>query len=105
MEPFIFRSFYHCVKGVASDTAELESEMSRLNRVDPGCVLWHLESNHISRWLLYMGEKRLSDSLSRSESVEDAIRILRRTNSRRKSASPGKTGQGRKSSAGSRDKV
>lgn len=84
MEPFLFRSFYYCVKGQARDIFELESEMRRLNEIDPGCVRWHLTEEHISRWLLYVGEKRLSDRLSSVSQVKDAVSILARTTSRRK---------------------
>jgi hypothetical protein len=35
MEPFYFRSYYYCVKGVAHDRKELESELKRLERYRP----------------------------------------------------------------------
>lgn len=84
MEPFFFRSFYYCVKGQARDIFELESEMRRLNDIDPGCVRWHLTENHITRWLIYAGERRLSQRLSSASDVKEALAILSRSTSRRK---------------------
>ncbi|AKA48573.1 hypothetical protein IX51_05070 [uncultured archaeon] len=97
MEPFLFRSYYYCVKGLATDLIELESEMRRLNSVDQGCVQWHLLNGHISTWLRYIGEKNLANRLSSSNSTEDAIRIVARTTSRRKSTSSKKTAAGKRS--------
>ncbi len=87
MESFLFRSYYFCVKGKASDLPELESEMRRIASFDPDCVEWHLRSKHISQWLRYIGETRLANRVATAKGVEDAVKIVKLTNSRRKPAS------------------
>ncbi|WP_393970838.1 hypothetical protein OXIME_001077 [Oxyplasma meridianum] len=83
MEPFYFRSYYHCVKGVAHDRKELESELKRLKDLDPGCVQYHLEQKHISNWLRSIGEVDIAHRLESAVTVDQALDIL----SKRKSAS------------------
>lgn len=90
MEPFLFRSYFYCLKGQANDVIELEIEMKRLNRVDPGCLEWHLDCGHLTAWLKYIGEKNLAERLVKAGDLEEAIKIVSRTASRRREASTNK---------------
>ena len=76
MEPFYFRSYYHCIKGVAHNKKELEIELNRLKEVDPGCVQYHLDQKHISNWLRSIGEKEMADNLETVGTIDLAIEVL-----------------------------
>lgn len=76
MEPFYFRSYYYCVKGVAHDRKELESELKRLKDLDPGCAEYHLRQRHISNWLRSIGEADLAGRLESAVTVDQALAVL-----------------------------
>lgn len=76
MEPFYFRSYYHCIKGVAHNRSELETELKRLKEVDPGCVQYHLDQKHISNWLKSIGESEAADNLEKAGTIVQAIKAI-----------------------------
>jgi hypothetical protein len=88
MEPFYFRSYYYCIKGVAHDRKELESELKRLKDLDPGCVQYHLGQRHISNWLRSIGEADLADRLESAVTVDQALAILSKPKSTSRTKKP-----------------
>ncbi|MCG3109005.1 hypothetical protein L3N51_01295 [Metallosphaera sp. J1] len=72
MEPFYFKS-YDKVVGVARDLNELERELARLSREDPGCVEYHLKEGHVVAWLNYIGERGLAEILKGVSSPREAL--------------------------------
>lgn len=91
MEPFYFRSYYYCVKGVAHDRKELESEMKRLKDVDPGCIQYHLGQRHISNWLRSIGESDLADRMETADTVDKALAVLSKPKSAARTKKPSAT--------------
>lgn len=88
MEPFYFRSYYYCVKGVAHDRKELESELKRLKDIDPGCVQYHLGQKHISGWLRSIGETDLADRLESAVTADQALAVLSKPKSASRTKKP-----------------
>jgi hypothetical protein len=64
------------VIGVAGNIRELDMEIKRLARQDPGCLEYHLASGNIVRWLDYANEPELAKDLAGVTNADEAIRMV-----------------------------
>lgn len=87
--PFYFKS-YGSVIGAARDIVELERELERLIRENPGAVEYHLREGHIVQWLNCLNEGELALELKGEYGVYRARTKVAAYLDRRKTRSSGK---------------
>lgn len=75
LQPFYFRS-YDRIIGVARNVNDLQGELARLAKDNPGALEYHIKEGHIARWLDYVNEKELAERLKEVRSIEQALILV-----------------------------